>query len=144
MYLSMRLGPLLRLLAGVAVAAVLVFGVLAARAPAHSSPNTPSPAAPASSALAADAGPSAFHVTRTNGTGLKIRECPLLTCKPVGVMADGGSFGATCAVPGSVVHGDGTWLRGAAGGQAGYVARYYLAGSGSVVPACGPLSLAKG
>lgn len=149
MYLSMRLGPLVRLLAGVAVASVIVFGVLAARTPAHSSPNTTPPAAPASSALAADVGPSALHVVRTGGTGLNIRDCQRTTCARVGWVAEGGSFAATCAVQGTAVHGDKTWLKGTANGHAGYVARYYIAGpvgagAGDPVPACGQLSLAKG
>jgi hypothetical protein len=137
------------LLAGVAVVSVIVFGVLAARTPAHSSPNTTPPAAPASSALAADVGPSALHVVRTGGAGLNIRDCPRTTCARVGRVAEGGSFAATCSVPGSAVHGDKTWLKGAASGRAGYVAKYYIAGPAGAgaadpVPACGQLSLAKG
>jgi hypothetical protein len=149
MYLSMRLGSLVRLLAGIAAVSVIVFGVLATRTPAHSSPNTRPPASPASSALAADVGPSALHVVRTGGTGLNIRDCPKVTCARVGWVAEGGSFAATCAVPGSVVHGDKTWLKGAADDRDGYVARYYIAGPAGAgaadpVPVCGQLSLAKG
>lgn len=138
MFVSMRLGPLVRLLAGVAVVAVLVFGVLVAGS-AGSSPNrnTPTPTPPASASAVADVGSSVFHVARTQGNGLNMRGCPEVGCTRVGWIADGGAFAATCSINGTPVNGDRTWLRGSAAGVTAYVSRYYLDPTTTTVPACG-------
>jgi hypothetical protein len=141
MYLSLRLGPLVRLLTGVAVVSAVVFGLFAVRAPAHSAPATTPPAPPASSArAAADVSSSVFRVAHTHGEGLNVRDCPSAACAKVGWLPEGTSFGATCAAGGTDVRGEPTWLRGTANGSTGYVARHYLAttgGSAALVPADG-------
>src|SRR5437879_4736496 len=113
MYVAMRLGPLVRLLAGVAVVTVLVLVVIMAQAPAHG------PATPSSTLAVAGALPL-FRIARTDGGGLNIRGCPSSDCARVGWVGEGGSFTADCSVTGRAEHGDVTWLRGTVGGHIGY------------------------
>lgn len=146
MYVAMRLGPLVRLLVGVAVVTVLVLVVIMAQAPAH---GTGGPATPSSTLAVAGALPL-FRIARTDGGGLNIRGCPSSACARVGWVGEGGSFTADCSVTGSAEHGDVMWLRGTVSGHIGYAARYYLIPAGADptvvvgVPACDRLAAAKG
>jgi hypothetical protein len=137
MFVSMRLGPLVRLIAGVALVAVLVFGVLVAGS-VNSAPNntTPTPAPPANSAAAAAVRSLVFHVVQTQGNGLNMRGCPGVGCARVGWIADGATFTATCSILGTAVNGDRTWLRGWAAGRSGYVSGYFLEPTTATMPAC--------
>lgn len=141
MYVAMRLGPLVRLLVGVAVVSALVLVVIMVQAPAHGA------AAPSSTLAAAGALPL-FRIARTDGGGLNIRSCPRSSCARVGWLGEGGSFTVDCAATGSAVHGDMTWLMGTGAGRTGYAARYYLAPAAANpadgVPACDRLAAAKG
>lgn len=137
MFVSMRLGPLVRLLCGVALIAVLVVGVLSAMGSAQQAPATTAPTTASSASAAAAVGPSVFRVARTQGDGLNMRGCAGTSCARVGWIAEGAAFTAGCSMIGSSVHGDRTWMRGTAHGQTGYVARYYLDPAGSLLPACG-------
>jgi hypothetical protein len=148
MYVAMRLGPLVRLLVGVAVVSALVLVVIMAQAPAHGSGG---PATPSSTLAAAAGALPLFRIVRTDGGGLNVRSCPSSTCARVGWVGEGGSFTVDCSVTGSAEHGDVTWLRGMVGGRTGYAARYYLVPTSAAVdnqttgvPACDRLAAAKG
>ncbi|HEX4704147.1 MAG TPA: hypothetical protein VH352_18615 [Pseudonocardiaceae bacterium] len=141
----MRLGPLVRLLAGVAVVSTLVIGLLMAHQPAQGAQQNQGPASTpvptAVRAAAAEVRPLVFHIARTAGQGLNVLRCARSGCGRVGWVNEGGSFTVTCSSVGDAVHGDTTWLYGDVHGQSGYVALYNLDATGgasatTMVPAC--------
>lgn len=155
MYITVRPGALVRLVAVVAVAVTVavIVGLFASGGPSSRSGSSSGVAPPAASlavslAGAADVRPVAFRVTGTAGGGLNVRGCPRAACSRVGWLPEGGSFGVVCAAAGGVVHGDATWLAGVVDGVAGYAARYYLVPAAGVdpalVPLCDRLGTAKG
>ncbi|WP_103347516.1 hypothetical protein [Amycolatopsis sp. CA-128772] len=137
MFVVLKLGVLVRVLAGVAVGGFLVFLVLGGlRAGAADPPGTttaPNPAAGGSDLLARTA-PTPYVVSGT-GSGLNVRSCAASTCRRVGWIAEGGTFAAECWTHGTPASGDDRWLRGTAGGSTGYAAAHFLRGSGA--PECG-------
>jgi hypothetical protein len=136
MFVVLKLGVLVRVLAGAAVAGFLVFLLLggltsgSAGSPATPAPN---PAAGGSDLLARTA-PTPYVVTGTD-SGLNIRSCAASTCRRVGWVKEGATFAAECWTHGTPASGDDRWLRGTAGGSTGYAAAHFLRGSGA--PECG-------
>jgi len=149
MYVTMRPGFLVRLLAVVAVVVAVIVGLFVSGVPS-SRPGSPTGGAPpaASLAAAADVRPLAFRISGTAGVGLNVRDCPRSACSKVSWLPEGGSFAVVCAAGGGAVHGDVTWLAGVVNGAAGYAARYYLVPAAGVdpalVPLCDRLGTAKG
>ncbi|MET8849156.1 hypothetical protein [Amycolatopsis sp. NPDC004625] len=136
MFVVLKFGVLIRVLAVAAVAGFLLFLLLGGLSPgAADSPGTtaPNPAAGGSDLLAREA-PTPYVVTGT-GNGLNIRSCAASTCRRVGWVADGGTFVAECWTHGTPAAGDDRWLRGTAGAGTGYAAAHFLRGSGA--PECG-------
>jgi len=137
MFVVLRPGVLVRVLAATAIAAVLLFLLLGglASGPAGA-PGTP-PADPAGDLLARTT-PAPYVVTGTGKTGLNVRSCAAATCRRVGWVAEGGTFEVACWTHGTPASGDDRWLRGTAAGRTGYAAAHFLRGSGA--PECGTSS----
>ncbi|MDQ7802832.1 hypothetical protein Q5425_03765 [Amycolatopsis sp. A133] len=137
MFVVLRPGVLVRVLAATAFAAVLLFLLLGglASGPAGA-PGAPAadPAAGGSDLLARTA-PTPYLVDGTGKSGLNLRSCAAPTCRRVGWVAEGGTFQAECWTHGTPASGDDRWLRGTAGGRTGYAAGHFLRGSGA--PECG-------
>jgi hypothetical protein len=136
MFVVLRPGVLVRVLAATAFAAFLLFVLLGGLTSGEEGATGPRPADPtAGSDLLARTAPTAYLVAGTGKTGLNVRSCAAATCRRVGWVADGGTFEAECWTHGTPASGDDRWLRGTAGGRTGYAAGHFLRGSGA--PECG-------
>ncbi|MEV7097847.1 hypothetical protein AB0M80_33860 [Amycolatopsis sp. NPDC051045] len=137
MFVVLRPGVLVRVLAATAFAAFLLFvllgGLNSGEAGAPGSP--PSDPAGGGSDLLARTAPTPYLVAGTGKNGLNVRSCAAATCRRVGWVAEGGTFEAECWTHGTPASGDDRWLRGTAGGRAGYAAGHFLRGSSA--PECG-------
>jgi hypothetical protein len=132
MFVVLRPGVLVRLLAATAFGAVLLFLLLGGLTwGTAGSPGAP-PADPAGgSDLLARTAPTPYLVTGTGKNGLNVRSCAAASCRRVGWVREGGTFEAECWTHGTPASGDDRWLR----GTAGYAAGHFLRGSGA--PECG-------
>ena len=137
MFVVLRPGVLVRVLAATAFAAVLLVLLLGGLTSGTAgSPGAPAanPAAGGSDLLARTA-PTPYRVAGTGRNGLNIRSCAAATCRRVGWVGEDGTFAADCWTHGTPASGDDRWLHGTAGGRTGYAAGHFLRGSGA--PECG-------
>ncbi|MEU0532065.1 hypothetical protein [Amycolatopsis tolypomycina] len=137
MFVVLRPGVLVRVLAATAFAAVLLFLLLGglASGPAGTSGTSPPSSAGGGGDPLARTAPAPYVVAGTGKSGLNIRSCAAATCRRVGWVAEGGTFQAECWTHGTPASGDDRWLRGSAAGRTGYAAGHFLRGDG--VPECG-------
>ncbi|MET9002636.1 hypothetical protein [Amycolatopsis sp. NPDC004169] len=137
MFVVLRPGVLVRVLAATAVAAVLLFLLLGGLASGPSGSSGTSPANPAGGGgdLLARTAPTPYVVAGTGKNGLNVRSCAAATCRRVGWVAEGGTFEAECWTHGTPASGDDRWLRGTTAGRTGYAAAHFLRGNGA--PECG-------
>jgi hypothetical protein len=136
MFVVLRPGVLVRVLAATAFAAFLLFVLLGGLTSGEEGATGPRPADPtAGRDLLARTAPTPYLVAGTGKNGLNVRSCAAATCRRVGWVADGGTFEAECWTHGTPASGDDRWLRGTAGGRTGYAAGHFLRGSGA--PECG-------
>ncbi len=133
MFVVLRPGVLVKVLAATALAAVLLVLLLGGLASGpDGSSGAPPPADPG---LLARTTPATYVVTGTGKNGLNVRSCAAAACRRVGWVAEGGTFEAECWTHGTPASGDDRWLRGTAAGRAGYAAAHFL--RGSEAPECG-------
>ncbi|WP_310971481.1 MULTISPECIES: hypothetical protein [unclassified Amycolatopsis] len=133
-FVVLKPGVLVRVLAATAILAVALFlllGGLVSGPPGSSGTPPPDPAGD----LLARTTPVPYVVTGTGRHGLNVRSCAASTCRRVGWVAEGGTFEAECWTHGTPASGDDRWLRGTAAGRTGYAAAHFLRGSGT--PECG-------
>lgn len=137
MFVVLRPGVLVRVLAATAFAAFLLFVVLGGLVSGEEGAPASQPADPTTSGsdLLARTAPAPYHVAGTGKNGLNVRSCAAATCRRVGWVAEGGTFEAECWTHGTPASGDDRWLHGTAGGRTGYAAGHFLRGSGA--PECG-------
>lgn len=137
MFVSLRLGVLVRLLLAVAaVAGVLALILTAAPAPRDTEVGTAVPERQ-SSRTAADRGAADYRVSGTGDAGLNVRACPAVRCATIGRIEEGATFRVTCGRRGASVKGEVTWLRGTVAGRDGFASAHYLrADTGRAVPPC--------
>ncbi|RZQ61979.1 SH3 domain-containing protein [Amycolatopsis suaedae] len=122
MFVALRLGLVIRILA---VAALLVGVLVLLLVGAQSSPGASprqTPVAPPVDVRAEQPSAVEFPVARSASDGLNIRECAAVTCRKSGVLRPGDSFTGQCWVRGGEVDGDNLWLR----GESGYVSAHFL------------------
>lgn len=137
MFVSLRLGVLVRLLLAVAgVAGVLAVVLTAVPAPRVTEAGTPEPAVQGPG-LPAERVEADYRVRGTGDEGLNVRACPAVHCARIGRIGEGQTFAVTCWRSGTAVNGETRWLRGTVDGRDGFASRHYLrAHTGQGVPAC--------
>lgn len=132
MFVVLRPGVLVRVLAATAFAAALLVLFLGGGGLKSGASGTPSTATPS---VLASIAPTSYVVVGTSKSGLNVRSCAAATCRRVGWVGEGGTFLAECWTHGTPASGDDRWLRGTADGHTGYAAAHFLKGSGA--PECG-------
>jgi hypothetical protein len=138
MFVVLRPGVLMKVLAATGFAAFLLFLLLGGLTSGPAGSSGPPPANPAAggSDLLARTAPTPYVVAGTGKNGLNVRSCAAATCRRTGWVAEGGTFEAECWTHGTPASGDDRWLRGQVDRQhTGYAAGHFLRGSGA--PECG-------
>lgn len=138
MFVSLRIGVLVRLLVAVAAAVGVLVLALTAAAPAPRDTEV-------GTAVTATQGPRSasdrvgvdYRVRGTGSAGLNVRACPAVDCAKIGRIEEGATFRATCRRRGTAVGGEVTWLRGTVDGRHGFASGHYLrANTTRGVPPC--------
>lgn len=137
MFVSLRIGSFVRVLAVVALAVAAAALALGWHARPGASQDGARATVPETTQSRETSAEARYRVSGTDGAGLNVRACPDVDCIKVGWLAEHDVFVGECHQSGSPVSGDLRWLRGDVDGRTGFVAAHYLRAEGtSRVPTC--------
>lgn len=126
MFVSLRLGVLIRVLAAVGLIGAVVTLLISAGTAPRVTPAAPSSVPHIGVEVTNEPRVIVYRVAGTGGVGLNVRACAKAACPKVGWLAEGSTMRVTCWRSGSAVSGERKWLRGTVDGAEGFASAHYL------------------